>query len=555
MPASMSVLYFLLLVGVLVAIHELGHFVAARALGIKVVRFSLGFGRPILRFVGRETEYRVGLVPLGGYVRLLGEDPSEPVAEADRGRSFSDRPLRHRLIVVFAGPAANLLCPLFIYFCFFLGHSEVPAAVVGDVLPDSPAAAAGLAPGDVIAQVDGAAVRTWEDLESAVDRRVDRSTLVTFSRAGREQSTYVTPRRAVSRQRDGRTRDHGMIGVTQSPLPPRVGVVDPESPAGRAGLRTGDLVISIDGQPMTSWTVVAAHLTRYTQRIPIAYLRPHVAPLGFAQITTYDAALADVVPDFATGPDGQRSVTTGLTSAELFVARVQGDSPAERAGLRSGDLLVALDGQPLTSWLRFDQALQAAPDQVHRLRWHRARAGGGVELLEADLRQEIRHDRDEYGHARPTLYAGLANDYVLGEPATVPVDSRVSYAMSHAWRRTGQTIREVASGFASLLGGEAPEDGVGGPLMMYRIAAVSGQKGWDYFLLMIALISVNLGLINLLPIPVLDGGHLVMFALEGLSRRKLSPRLRDAVLLVGLLVIVSMTVLALRNDVMRYVLS
>ena len=128
----MSVVYFLLMVGLLVAVHELGHFVAAKALGVKVVRFSLGFGPPLFRLRPGETELQIGIVPLGGYVRLLGEDPSEPVPPEDRGRSFADKALWRRLIIVFAGPAANLLFPLLIYFAFFFGHHELPAAVIGD---------------------------------------------------------------------------------------------------------------------------------------------------------------------------------------------------------------------------------------------------------------------------------------------------------------------------------------------------------------------------------------------------------------------------------------
>src|SRR5215470_1068816 len=115
------------MVGLLVTIHELGHFTAAKALGVRVLRFSLGFGPALVRVRGRDTEYQISVVPLGGYVRLLGEDPSEPVPPEDRYRSFSEKPLWKRLIVVFAGPAANLLFPLVIYFAFFFGHHELPA--------------------------------------------------------------------------------------------------------------------------------------------------------------------------------------------------------------------------------------------------------------------------------------------------------------------------------------------------------------------------------------------------------------------------------------------
>ncbi len=552
----MSVIYFLLLVGVLVAVHELGHFAAARALGIGIVRLSLGFGPTLVRLVVRGTEYRIGAVPLGGYVRLCGEDPGDDVPVEQQHLAFSARPLWHRLIVVFAGPAANLALPLLIYFCFFLGHTEVPAPVIGDVMPDSPAAAAGLRPGDRVLSVDGDRVHTWEELESYIDSHAERAVRVTLSRAGEELSTYVTPRRTVLRQRTGgQAREQGLIGVTQAPLPPRVGILDPASAAARAGLRTGDLVISVDGEPIESWTVLTDRLRRHTRRVPLAYLRPTRAALGFADVRVHDAEIADVVPDFAVSEDGKKSVATGLASAEFFVADVEPGSPAERAGLQRGDLIATLDGVAVSSWMRFDQALQADPGGEHELAWQRALPGGGASRLSARLRQERRVVKDEYGHAQEQLVFGAENDFRAGEGQMVPINGRVLYAAGHAWDRTGRTIAEVAGGFASLLAGEAPKEGVGGPIMMYRIASVSGQKGWDYFLLMIALISVNLGLLNLLPIPVLDGGHLVMFALEGASRRKVSARVREAALLVGLLVLVSMTVLALRNDVLRYVLQ
>jgi regulator of sigma E protease len=551
----MSVVYFLLLVGVLVAVHELGHFSAARALGIRVLRLSLGFGPTLAKVSLGGTEYRIGAVPLGGYVRLLGEDPWDEIPEHERHLAFCARPIWQRLIVVFAGPAANLVMPLFIYFFFFLGHTEVPAATVGDVLNGSPAEMAGLRPGDRVLSVDGKGVRTWEAFEAYIDGHAEQAVRVTFARAGEEQSTYVTPRRFVMRRRSGTARAQGLIGVTQAPLPPRVGILDPGSPAARAGLKTGDLIISVDGEPVDSWTVLADRLRRHTRRIPLAILRPTRAPLGFADVRVHDAEFADVVPDFHVADDGRSSIETGLASAEFFVAQVEPGSPAANAGLAAGDLIASLDGDPITSWLRFDQALQAEPDRDHQLSWRRAAPGGGATLHSATLRQEHRLVRDEYGHDEAQLVFGAQNDFRPGNGQMVPIDGRVLYAAGHAWSRTGRTITEVAGGFVSLLAGEVPRDGVGGPIMMYRIASVSGQKGWDYFLLMIALISVNLGLINLLPIPVLDGGHLVMFALEGAARRAVAPRVREAALLVGLVVLVSMTLLALRNDVLRYVLQ
>src|SRR5215813_5638609 len=208
------------MVGLLVTIHELGHFIAAKALGVRVLRFSLGFGPPLARIRlggASETEYRIGWVPLGGYVRMLGEDPSDPVPEEELHRSFAARPLWQRLIVVFAGPAANLLIPLFIYFAVFAGDRELPAAVVGDVLPGGPAAAAGLEPGDHVVEINDRRVHTWEELESTVDAHAGQSLRFRVRRVGADKDiyAYVAPRSHVVRDRSGGASEQGLIGIVQ----------------------------------------------------------------------------------------------------------------------------------------------------------------------------------------------------------------------------------------------------------------------------------------------------------------------------------------------------
>lgn len=548
----MSVVYFLLLVGVLVTVHELGHFAMARALGIHVLRLSLGFGPALVTFRRASTEYRVGMVPLGGYVRLLGEDPHDLVPTALGAGAFSARPLWQRLAVVFAGPAANLLAPLLIYFFFYLGHTEVPAAVIGDVLPQSPAYAAGLAPGDEVVSIDGHAVATWEALETVVARNPDRSIRISVRRSGEVRSLYVTPRRRILRKRDGSAREEVLIGITQAPIAPRVGVLDDAGPAASAGLRTGDLVISVEGEAVDSWTVLARELGRHSRHARLAYLRPVPAPgLGVADVAILRAGLADVVPRHQQDASGVTRVDNGITSAELFVGTVAPDSPAARAGLRPGDAIAALDDAEVHSWLAFEQALLAEPERTHRVSWQRARAGGGTETLAADIVQERRSVRDEVGHIETHVIFGATRIQPRGQGRMVPIDGRFGYAAAHAVSRTGQSIAEVAGSFGSLVSGRAPSDAIGGPIMMYRIAAVSGEKGWDYFLLMIALVSINLGLLNLLPIPVLDGGYVVIFAVEAVLGRRLSPRARDGFLTAGLFCIVAITVIALRNDLYR----
>jgi len=549
----MSIIYFLVLVGVLVVIHELGHFAAAKLLDVKVLRFSLGYGRPLVRFKGRETEYQIAVFPIGGYVRLLGIEGETP-NKADAGRSFASRPLWQRLVIVFAGPAANLILPIAIYFVFFAGHTMVPAAQIGDVFDGSVAQRAGLEPGDRVLEIDGQAVRYWEDIEQIVQHSTGKELHLRISRNGKTFERYMTPidEAVWSKERDGKVTHQGRVGIKYAPYIPLVGVIDAQSPAGRAGLKTQDLLISIDGTPVRNWSDVAARLGKVARRSSIVYFRGTEMP-GVPQVQLLSAGFADLVPDTQLAPTGERQTYTGLEHAEMFVARVDPGSPADAAGLKPGDLITALDDKPVTHWVDLDQRLQADPTRAFKVTWKRAGQGGKTETQTAEVTQVWRKQRDEYDHTVTRLVFGAYDDIDRGTGAMVPIEGRVSFAMSRAIDRTGDTVRTVVGGFFHILGGDSPSDALGGPLMMYRAASVSGSQGWDSFLRMLALISVNLGLINLLPIPMLDGGHLLIFAIEAIRRRRLTPRARERIQQVGLLLIGVVLLLALRNDVMRFV--
>ncbi|HEY6177323.1 MAG TPA: site-2 protease family protein [Kofleriaceae bacterium] len=555
----MSVLYFLLLVGVLVVIHELGHFAAAKLLDVKVLRFSIGYGRPLFRIKLRETEYQLAAFPLGGYVRILGiegddrtGDRGEPGARSDVRRSFASRPLWQRLMIVFAGPAANLVLPVVIYFVFFAGHSVLPAAVIGDVLDGGAASRAGLEPGDRVLEIDGKPVRYWEEIETAVRSSPGKELHLRVSRSGKVFERYLSPLEETVRHRDGSVTLQGWVGITHAPFAPLVGVIDGEAPAARARLATGDLIISIDGLPVRNWSDVQHHLGKFARRASLVYFRGTEVP-GVPQIRLLAAGFADLVPETRIDTQLNRQTYTGLERAEMFVAHVDGGSPADSAGLRRGDLVTALDGVPVAHWIDLDQRLQAEPDRAFRLSWKREVAGT-TETMSAEVTQVRRKHLDDYGHTVTRLVFGARNDVDRGTGATIPIEGRFGFALGKSLERTGETISTMVSGVFQILGGDSPGDALGGPLMMYRVASVSGNQGWDSFLLMLALISINLGLINLLPIPMLDGGHLLVFAIEAARHRPLSTRLRERVQLGGLIVVGLITVLALRNDVMRYLL-
>jgi regulator of sigma E protease len=457
------------------------------------------------------------------------------------------------VVIVLAGPAANLVLPAVIYFVFFAGHTMLPAAVIGDVIDGGAASRAGLEPGDRVLSIDGRGMRYWEDIEQIVRHAPGKELQLTVSRNGKVFDRYVTPIEDVVRQRDGRVSQQGRVGITHAPFIPLVGVIDAQSPAARAGLSTGDLIISVDGQPVRNWSDVKHRLGRIAHRTSIVYFRGTELP-GVPQIELLSPGFADLVPETQVDPTLKRTTYTGLEHAEMFVAHVDPGSPADGAGLRPGDLVVALDDKPVVHWLDLDQRLQADPNRTYKVTWKRAAGSGTTETLHAELTQVLRKELDPYGHTVTRLVFGARNDIDRGNGAMIPIEGRIGYAFSKALERTGDTIRTMVTGFVQIVSGDTPSDALGGPLMMYRAASVSGNQGWDSFLLMIALISINLGLINLLPIPMLDGGHLLVFAVEGAMRRPLGTQTRVRIQQAGLVLIVSIVILAARNDVIRFFL-
>jgi regulator of sigma E protease len=541
----------MVLLGALIFVHELGHFACAKLFDVKVLRFSLGFGPRLFGLTVGETEYRMSLVPLGGFVRLLGEDPAEAMAPRDRPRALTAKPLWQRYTIVIAGPMFNLVLPLLIYVVHYAGHRTLLPPTLGTVLPNYPAAAAGLLPGDRVEAIDGKRIRYWEELEDVIAHDHVRTRRFEIRRGQDTEERDVSPVWVERPGPLGIPESVGWIGVSPRFHLPEIGVIDPGSPAAQAGLKTFDFVTAVNGNPVVTMSEFQKAIDRSgASPLRITYLRGGYSSIPFAHVEIQQPGTAVVIPNPVFDATGRRRYETGLLSAELFVFSVEPGSPADLIGIRRGDLIVELDGQPLTSWDLLRQRLGSGPDRSFQIGW----VSPGGERRQATFHQELRSELDAYRQEEQRLVFGALNRMAWRTDAAVPIQNRFGYAVGHAFDRTGQIVAAMVQGFTQILRGRVPLSTLGGPIMIGYVAGVAAEQGVDQYLWLMALLSINLALLNFLPVPILDGGLLVFFTIELFKRRPPSPRAREIASYVGLVIVAVLMLFALRNDVVRYLL-
>lgn len=542
----MDLLYFALLCSVLIFVHELGHFVWAKIFGVKVLTFSIGFGPKVFRFRGRETEYCIGLLPLGGFVKMLEENRQEPVLPEDRARTFESQALWKRVIIVLAGPAMNVLFPVLLYFSVFVGETRFSPPTVGFVLPGHPAEGK-LLPGDRVLSVDGEHISTFAELARIIGENPGRELRLTVFRDNDHVEVVVVPEEKVIHKPLDIVDKIGEIGIKPNRPAAVVGISRPDSPAYRAGLRTFDLVTEVRGKPVKTFAdLEVALLDNHGETVPVTYLRPVKVPRalgGMADMAVYESGVAALSPESIAG---DLSTRTGLEPADLYLFDVAEGSAEWKADMRPGDRIVDVDQTEVTAWATFLEKLFAAPDKPHVVTWLRngQKKSGTILLRREDW-------IDEYGQRRPRYFVRATNwSPVVPEPS-VEHASLTMFALKSALAETYDVMRFIVVGIVRIAEGRVSISTLGGPITVYDLVGEEGSKGASYFVWAMAVISINLGLVNLLPIPVLDGGHLLFFLFEAVSRRPLPLRVREIASLVGLCVLVALMGIAFKNDVER----
>jgi regulator of sigma E protease len=542
----MPVIYFIVLVGVLVFVHELGHLVWAKYFGVRVLKVSLGFGPRIAGFRRGETEYVISLIPLGGYVRMLGENPWDDVRVRDAKRSFANLRLWRRCVIVVAGPLMNLFFPILLYFVVFLGDDALTPATIGSVFPDRPADGK-LEPGDIVTAIDGKPITTFYDLSRVVERNPGHDLRFTVQRGDKTLEQTLTPVRSAKERPLERSEEVGRVGVmSQHPLAV-IGLVSPGSPASAANLRTFDIIVAAAGRPVRRF-IDLEHALGNNQGVlvPVSYLRPtpvQNALGGLVDLEIFEPRVTTLTPEPGRG---SALVRSGIEAADLYVNSVTAGSPEQRLGLQPGDRLLTLDGRPLRAWATFLEDLKADRGKRHTLTWRR----GDQELSGSFALAHQRGVTDE-GQVYDRYVVGIRNWVPARADAPVPNPQPITYALREAFRATSDVVELTLFSVVRLFQGRLTMKSIGGPLTVFEVAGTAAQEGALNYLTLMAFISINLGLINLLPVPLLDGGHLMFFLVEGISRRPISVRFREYAHIAGLVFLIGIMVLAVKNDLER----
>ncbi|HEY8091166.1 MAG TPA: RIP metalloprotease RseP, partial [Polyangiaceae bacterium] len=380
----MYLLYFVLLVSSLIFIHESGHFAFAKIFGVKVLTFSIGFGPKIVRIRGKETEYCVGLLPFGGYVKMLEESKrNEPILPEERGRTFEAQALWKRVVIVLAGPAMNVFFPIVLYTSVFLEQTELLPPTVGVVDPGRPAEGK-LEPGDRILAVDGEEITSYPEVNRVTQKSANRPVKLMVARDDRTIDVTVTPAdEAVVRELDI-VEHKGRVGFDPRFPAAVIGVGRHDSPAG-AGLKTFDLVTAVGGKKIERFVdLVNALADNRGDQVVVSYLRPVVVPLamgglcelavlepGAATLTPLQRAAGAVPPPDANARAVDVLERTGIESADMYVAFVPEASSEWQAGLRPGDRITKLDGTPQRLWRTMEDELRAGAARRRELQWTR----------------------------------------------------------------------------------------------------------------------------------------------------------------------------------------
>ncbi len=537
-------------IGVLVTVHEAGHFFAAKWAGVKVLTFSIGFGAKMFGFRRGDTMYQIAWIPLGGYVRMAGQIAGEDVSEEDEPRSFMRAPWWKRMIILAAGPMANFLFPVVAFFFIFLGDRPAISSKVQWVEAGLPAARAGILPGDRVVEIDGVSISTFEEIRTAMDKSFKEAVPVVVERAGQRLSLSILPLADVEVSPIER-KNRGLLGISSVPRPALLGV-PVGSLAEQAGLRTFDRVLKLDGQLIHDELELAQAIDKAPASFEVEVVRSSLHDIGNATVAV--PQLEKVTLSKSDDATAKGLKVFGLESSELYVWTVAPGTPAQQLGLKRGDRIVSVDGEAIGSWFLFQRRLSFLGAESFTLNFQRGKELKTLVSAQAEMkvRDEMKRDSTVLDFGLRPLGGAAGGMDLLAEgpkPEVVTIHYTPAKAMAASLRQVPEAIRMISKVLFKGLTGGLPMESVGGPIMLFQVAVKSAEAGAEVYLRNMALLSVNLGLVNLLPIPILDGFGLLAALWEGIRRRPLDEKYRELAMRFGFVLLVCLMVLAFRNDI------
>lgn len=552
----------MLLLLVVVGVHEFGHFLMAKYVGARVDVFSIGFGKAIWSRTFGETNYRLCWIPLGGYVKIYGQDPEEVAQDTNPNpdRSLSNKSLGGRILVFSGGPVFNfILASLIFAFLAFVGMYVLPATATR-IVPNSAAWNAGLRSGDRILSINDKSVEKFDEVAEVISENPGRDLAIKVSRRDNVLNLTVPIHKTESYTPHGEPVIAGSLDGLEAYG--RSSMVATTTETNTWGLRSGDIIQKINGTPIRSWEDVEYFFETRLRELPDRLEFEVLRGKETIKVVTPDLSWTKkrISPEW----DSNRLMeTVGLYSSELFVKATMPGAPADKAGIQPGDRLVSVNGQKVYSFESLRNLIQKAGEAraATTQKGQSANYENAVQLLIERQGKNMRVEtsvvankaKDPLGKTIITYTIGIQSQAVMVEPSDRILERTLNpfKAMALGLKETVVQTGTTLVGIKKLIVGEVSSKAIGGPIMIFKAAGDSFSYGWRLFLKLMAIISIALGVFNLLPIPVLDGGHIVFAIVEAVRGQPISPEAVQKVMKVGISLLLLLMMFATYNDIIK----
>ncbi len=539
----------IILLGVLIFIHELGHFAVAKYFNVKVETFSLGFGPKIWKKTHGETTYCVSAIPFGGYVKMYGDDFGGDVPDHMKERSFLHKPIYQRIAIALAGPLMNLFLAYFLFWGLSLIGEQVIAPKLGDLAENSEAYKSEFRSGDRILTIDGKSVGRWEDVEDAIQSHPNSDLSFRILRETHEEpmTIMVATGQGPSKNIFHEGRIDGQIeGFDFASDASVIGVSDPQSLFGKMGFKTGDQIVKINNVKVSTYRSISDILINESSNAE----KKIVFEIDrYGTKAGQKAESVRIEWDLNKNPLPDRPQKLGYEKPETFIGAVGAKTPAEQAGLLANDQFLNINETSIRSFQDIVAAVSSFKEKGEPLKVVIRRNGEvknfAITPQMTEIKSEVGGPTDKRFTIGVQPLKSTHVDYIKWRAPTFL--SSFTWAAAKTWQWTHITIMS----FVFVITNKVSPKNLGGFISIGQMAQKSWQAGIDYFLRIMAIISLNLFVLNLLPVPVLDGGHIVLFTIEGIRGAPISIRKLEVAQQIGMFLLLSLLAFSLFNDVSR----